>query len=246
MARIDWVSLAFTASYRSSAASPGVAKVFSLPCCATEGKTHKENERTIAAKRSAVNGHEIAAGMGLQVFWKRLHCIVRVACALFLAAAPAPGVRLRPRSSGAIFRPGCWRRFWRKTLLATGAIHPGVPSWAVVAKGAAVIPSILLLPKSSCRLVLGLQIAGTALILIEPGAILLVEGGLAGRADPIALRQILTIALCEVLAIALSKILTIAGVVELRLIVFLIEIRSVDVVIAGGIIEIVGAIVVGI
>ena len=166
---------------------------------------------------------------------------------LFLAAARAPGVRLRPRSPGAIFGPGRRRGFWLKALLATGAVHPGVPSWAVVAEGAAVIPSILLLPKSACRLVLGLiQVAGTALILIEPCPILLVEGGLAGRADPIALRQILAIALCDVLAIALSKILAIAGVVELRLIVFLVEIRRVDVVIAGGVIEVVRVVVVGI
>lgn len=169
--------------------------------------------------------------MGLKVFWKRLHCIVRFSCAPFLTAARAPGVRLRPRSPGAIFGPSCRRGFWLKALLATCAVHPGVSSGAVVAEGAAVIPSILLLPVSTCRLVLGLiQVAGTVLILIEPCPILLVEGWLAGRADSIALRQILTI----------------AGVVELRLIVFLVEIRGVDVVIAGGVIEVVRVVVVGI
>jgi hypothetical protein len=81
-------------------------------------------------------------------------------------------------------------------LLATGAVNPGISSWAVVAEGAAVIPSILLLSVSASRLVLGLiqivgttliHIIGTTLILIEPCAILLIEGGLAGSSKLIAL-----------------------------------------------------------
>jgi hypothetical protein len=69
----------------------------------------------------------------------------------------------------------------RQAFLSAGAVGPGIAAGAVVAESATVVASACLLAVTSRRLALGLiQIVGTALILIETCAVLLIEVWVVG------------------------------------------------------------------
>lgn len=116
-----------------------------------------------------------------------------------------------------------------QALLSTGAIGPGIATLTVVAKCALTgsLTWLLSVPAIGRALDLILSI-GTALGLIETGAVLLIEIRLVSPG--------------ELLTVVLRRIS--AAVVVLRLIVFLVEIRRGYIALASCVVEVVGAVIV--